>query len=516
MKKTFHPPWVLLGLLLALPLLGTAQNERPRRSGPREAWSLPADVAALERFNVLLGRPTDKAITLSMLSSEATEAQLEHRPANAREWQRGPWLQVAAGVPLETDLTGLQPNQAYRYRVHLRRPGQTAVQTQAEQGFHTQRAPGSRFVFEMQGDSHPERAHQFHPELYARTLRAAAIDRPDFYLTLGDDFSVDTLHELNADTVAQRYRLQRPFLALVGQTAPLFLVNGNHEQAARANLNGSASNVAVWAQTARNHLYPLPTPDGFYTGNPNPVEHIGLLRDYHAWTWGDALFVILDPYWHSPQAVDNVLGSRDKRGGRAPRPTGPDPNASGPASPLLDAEPKAKRDLWAITLGEAQYRWLAHTLASSKARFKFVFAHHVLGTGRGGIEMAGLYEWGGKDPRGRDEFAQRRPGWPLPIHGLFVQHGVTAFFQGHDHVFARQELDGVTYQTVPEPADPHYAPYFFDRYRTGDRLPNSGRLRVTVEPDRARVEYLRSWLPADEPSNSSAGQPAFAYELKPR
>ncbi len=145
-----------------------------------------------------------------------------------------------------------------------------------------------------------------------------------------------------------------------------------------------------------------------------------------------------------------------------------------------------------------------------------MFAHHVLGTGRGGVEMAGLYEWGGKDPRGRDEFAARRPGWPLPIHGLFVKHGVTAFFQGHDHVFVRQELDGVTYQTVPEPADPHYTPYFMDRYRSGDKLPNSGRLRVTVTPERATVEYLRSWLPADAPADSSAGQPAFRYELKPR
>ncbi|MBH9575683.1 metallophosphoesterase family protein [Inhella proteolytica] len=500
-------------LALLLSLATPAQDERserPRRKGPpRHALTLPAevapDVAALERFSVLLGRPTERSVALSLLAAEGLDAQVEYRAATATDWQRGPWLRLQPGTPLETELQGLQPNQAYRYRVLLRRPGEAGHAAQPEQGFHTQRAPGSRFVFELQGDSHPERAHQFDPALYAQTLRAAAADRPDFYLTLGDDFSVDTLHELNPTSVAQRYQLQRPFLALVGQTAPLFLVNGNHEQAARANLDGTPNNVAVWAQTARNRLFPLPTPNHFYSGNPTPVEHIGLLRDYHAWTWGDALFVIIDPYWHSPEAVDNQLGSRDKRDKGGGRDEGDG-----------KAEAKPKRDLWAITLGEAQYRWLAETLATSKARFKFVFAHHVLGTGRGGVEMAGLYEWGGKDPRGRDEFAQRRPGWPLPIHGLFVKHGVTGFFQGHDHVFVRQELDGVTYQTVPEPADPNYTPYFFDRYRSGDKLPNSGRLRVTVEPERATVEYLRSWLPADAPTDGSATQPAFRYELKPR
>jgi len=46
-------------------------------------------------------------------------------------------------------------------------------------------------------------------------LRAAAADRPDFYVTMGDDFSVDTLRTVNAETVAQRYSRQRPFLALV-------------------------------------------------------------------------------------------------------------------------------------------------------------------------------------------------------------------------------------------------------------------------------------------------------------
>ena len=267
--------------------------------------------------------------------------------------------------------------------------------------------------------------------------------------------------------------------------AYVYWANFSSGSIARANLDGTADNVAVWAQNARDAHYPQPAPDGFYSGDTEEVPHIGRLRDYYAWTWGDALFVVLDPYWHSAKPVDNVYGGGQKN-----------------------------RDLWDVTLGDAQYRWLKQTLESSKSRFKFVFAHHVHGTSRGGIEQARFYEWGGRSRNGSDEFRQRRPGWEMPIHQLMVKHGVTIFFQGHDHVFARQELDGVIYQTLPEPADPNYALYFDDAYQSGDLRPNSGRVRVSVGPDQVRVEYVMSRLPADSSSAHPDGKVAFAYEIR--
>ena len=156
------------------------------------------------------------------------------------------------------------------------------------------------------------------------------------------------------------------------------------------------------------------------------------------------------------------------------------------------------RDWWGITLGDAQYHWFKRTLEQSKAKYKFVFAHHVLGTGRGGIEESDLYEWGGRNRRGDWEFGEKRPGWELPIHQLMVKHGVTIFFQGHDHLFAQQERDGIVYQEVPMPADQGYVAYNEDRYRSGVKLPNSGHLRVTVSPEQVKVDYVRCYLPKDE------------------
>jgi hypothetical protein len=174
------------------------------------------------------------------------------------------------------------------------------------------------------------------------------------------------------------------------------------------------------------------------------------------------------------------------------------------------------RDMWSITLGDAQYAWLKKTLETSRAPYKFVFAHHVMGTGRGAVEGADFHEWGGKDPRGAATFKEKRPDWELPIHQLMVKTGVTIFFQGHDHLFARQQKDGIIYQEVPNPADLTYTAFNREAYRSGDILPNTGHLLVTVAPDQVRVDYIRSYLAKDETPDRKHGEVAFSYTVKAR
>jgi hypothetical protein len=67
-----------------------------------------------------------------------------------------------------------------------------------------------------------------------------------------------------------------------------------------------------------------------------------------------------------------------------------------------------------------------------------------------------LFEWGGKELDGRNTFAQRRPGWPAPIHELLVQNGGSIVFHGHDHLYVRGERDGIIYQLVPQPGHSRY------------------------------------------------------------
>jgi len=294
----------------------------------------------------------------------------------------------------------------------------------------------------------------------------------------------------------------------MASSTALFLVNGNHEQAAAIHLNGTPDNPAIYAGKARNLYYPLPVPDSFYTGDTEPVEFLGLRRDYYAWTWGDALFVTLDPYWHSPAQVDAGIGGGggDRKGG------GPGQRKGGQKGDRKSGGPGGRtRDGWAIGMGDAQYQWLKTTLEQSKARYKFIFTHHVSGTGRGAIEVSDLWEWGGKNRDGVWEFDKKRPGWAMPVHQLMVKNGVTIFFQGHDHLFARQERDGIVYQETPNPADDTYTAFNREAYRSGDILPNAGYLRVTVSPANVKVDYIRSYLPKDENPDRKNGEVAFSY-----
>lgn len=526
-----------------------------RGQGGREKSS---DYGPAAELSQILGRPSDESVTLSILSASDIEAYAEFGQAQGKHTRKTARATSRAGAPFEIEMEGLEANRRYFYRLRNRPPGKGKFTTGGEYTFHTQRASGSTFTFALQGDSHPERlGKMYDPDLYVQTMRNVEKDRPDFYLTMGDDFSIDRLvnrETLSQSEVDQVYAYQRSFLGIVGRSSPLFLVNGNHEQAGLNWLDGTPNNPAVLAGIARTRFYPLPAPDEFYSGNAEEVEFVGLLRDYYAWTWGDALFVVLDAYSHSPAAVDTISVSvsrpddsgdgssgGERRGGQrrggSGRGRGGDESDSGNERRVERGDRSGggggergdisggggggrgegsgggrKRDWWGMSIGDAQYQWLKKTLEESNARYKFVFNHHVMGAGRGGVEMARLYEWGGRDPDGTWRFDEKRPSWEMPIHQLMVKNGVTIFFQGHDHLFARQELEGVIYQECPNPADDTYQAHNRQAYRSGDIIANSGHLLVTVSQENVRVDYVRSFLPEDQ-ADGQNGQIAFSYTI---
>jgi hypothetical protein len=79
---------------------------------------------------------------------------------------------------------------------------------------------------------------------------------------------------------------------------------------------------------------------------------------------------------------------------------------------------------------------------------------------------------------------------------------VKAVFHGHDHLYAKQDLDGIVYQTVPQPSAKNFSngPSIAKdyHYNSGEILSSSGHLRVKVSPTQISAEYVRSWLPSQE------------------
>jgi hypothetical protein len=282
----------------------------------------------------------------------------------------------------------------------------------------------------------------------------------------------------------KQYLAQRYYLGLIGHSAPIFLVLGNHDGEEAAKKGACEKDgLSVWSCETRKKYFPNPEPDNFYSGNIGKQPYAGTLQNYYSWSWGDALFVVLDPYWYS----------RSTQGGNAP---------------------------WNMSIGKTQYDWLAETLGKSQAKFKFVFIHQLTGgldrSGRGGTEAVPFYEWGGHEKDGKDTFAKNRPGWKKSIHDLLVETGVSIVFHGHDHFFARQDKDGIIYQLVPQAANRNLKRHQGKEYgyEKGDFFPNSGHIRVYVSAENVKVEYIRAENENTREPKKQNGLIAYTYICK--
>lgn len=432
--------------------------------------------------NIVLGRPTDASITASVLFQSNAEHYIEYGTFSGQYPSATPAIVAQAGVPDEVEVVGLVPDTRYYYRLRYRPVGGGAFSASPEFSFHTQRAPGASFTFTVEADEHLYDKKGVE-NLYRITLANEALDAPDFMLSLGDIFGDDhepyTITSGALDTLHYNYR---PLLGAITHSVPFYVCLGNHEGENDFYLaQNPPNNLGVLGTQWRKVYYPNPFPNDFYSGNTAVEPYgIGYPENYYSWTWGDALFVVLDVY-------------RDQ------------------------CDTSASPGSWNWSLGWPQYQWLRNTLQASNAAHKFVFAHHVRGWGRGAASIAHYFEWGGYASNGINyQFDTKRPGWDMPIQQLFETYGVDIFFQGHDHLFAREELNGVTYQEVPMPSDSTYTIGMLanaDAY-TSDTLDGSGHLRVNVTASCVTVDYVRAYLPADTVSGVHHNREvAFSYTI---
>ena len=461
---------------------GQNTNEKGASSQNEGNAALSSDSNFIGRE--ILGRPTDSAITANVMPAQNSELYIKYGTTPGKYSLQTAAAPTTAAVPVNVLINNLQPGTAYYYRTRIRQANGGDFSAGDEHTFFTQRAPGSSFIFTIDADPHNQDPN-FNGELYDIALANVLKDHPDFHINLGDTFMTEKLNITSLQGVAGTYANIRPYFELIGADVPLFLVNGNHEGELGWLLNGSDQNLAVWCTQTRQKYYPNPVPGAFYSGSTTPEAHTGIRDSFFAWTWGDAQFIVLDPFWYTRSKPNQQSNSN-----------------------------------WGWTLGKAQYDWLKQTLETSKAKFKFIFIHNLVGgrdkDGRGGIESAGYYEWGGNNQDGSWGFDQQRPGWGKPIHQLLVENHVSALFHGHDHVFVKQDLDGIVYQECPQPSITRYDNVQLAQdygYVNGKVIGSSGHLRVTVTAEKTTVEYIRAYLPKDETSSQRNGQVAYTYKI---
>lgn len=445
----------------------------------------------------MLGRPTDTSISVKVVPDAAVSLYYEYGTAAGTYTDHTATVSAPAAQPTTVVIRCLEPDTKYYYRLRYSTDGGTTWVSRAEHSFWTRRAAGSTFKFTITSDSHVN-ILLGDATVWRNTLNGVAANAPDFHLDLGDTVDMRSISAGNISGAESSYKYQLPFFNIVSHSAPIFLAPGNHEQQELWHRIQGANSLNIIGTNAQKKYFLNPVPDGsFYTGDTSTDAYLAgdqLKEDYYAWTWGDALFVVINPYWYTvtkPYASDPGGGESDTTG-------------SG--------------DAWDWTLGQDQFNWLKATLEGSAAKYKFVFSHQMVSDGsvsgqedygHAGANHAQYVEWGGYNEDGTTyAWSTERAGWGSdPVHQLLVKNGVSAFFHGHDHQYAYESRDGVVYQAVPSAG---FTGSGFSMYTTGNgytiqAMTNSGHLLVTVGPSQTTVDYIRT----------SQTTPAYSYTISP-
>jgi hypothetical protein len=401
--------------------------------------------------------PTTHGFGISVVLSGGDPATLwaRVRPKGQTVWG-GPAVPVVRATDLaEWDVEGLTPGGAYEYQIAgIAASGDEVALYQGS--VVTQRPPGASFSFALVTDTHIGSDLTFSNQGDVATLStvsgAIGLAAPDFVVNLGDmlDF-----HEYGFNVPPPDGSITRLAYLNYRQGLGDAVANAAHFPVIGGWDSESGCNTLEEINRSRDQrLLYLPGPGpGTYPEGGSPFE------DYYAFTWGDALFVVLNVFTYTPTCH------------------------------LLDNYPGLPDD-W--TLGDTQLAWLRTTLENATSKWRFLLIHHPVG-GNGGDAVDSAYGRGG----GR----AANVGEQAVVHQLMQEQGVQIFFYGHDHVFTDMTVDK-THYSLPGSAG---AIWFFTPDETGYTqdwgVPGWGRVNVT--PDGVHVQFL-----------DLTGQILYEYDVK--
>lgn len=366
----------------------------------------------------------------SLSTNSSIQTYIEYGYAKSGYGLKSATIQLAKGATQNLVLTGLKPGALIYYRVRYASGTNKTFLSLAQASFETTKeSPNATFA--IQADPHMDENSS--AEVYNGTLAQIVASNPAFLMDLGDIFMTDKLPQKTETNIRARFELMKSFYAKLG-TIPLKITLGNHD--------GENGYDKFNTKNYRKEYFP---------------EQTGELA-YYSFTGPDQLHISLDPFTYTTSA------------------------------------PKA--DGWQWTLGKTQYDWLKKTLTESNAKYKFVYIHHLLvgdAQSRGGVEIAKFNEWGGYNKDGSYGFDKNRPGWAKPVHDLLVENKVSIVFKGHDHLYVKQERDGIIYQTVPQPSHPgdKVNSNIAYGYLSGKVVGGSGFMKVSTSTAGIKVDFVK-------------------------
>lgn len=387
-------------------------------------------LAAVPIVAKILGTPTSNSFTSAISATSDVRAYIEYGYSKSTIAGKTPVISIPKGATRNITVSNLKAASLVFYKVKYATGTSQNFASLTQRSIKTSISQVlSSSIFAIQADPHMDENSS--AEVYEGTLKQIVAASPAFLMDLGDIFMVDKLPSKTEANIRGRFELMKGYYEKLG-SVPLKICLGNHD----GELGYSSFNTKNY----RKEYFP---------------EQTGELA-YYSFTGPDQLHVVLDPFTYTM---------------KNPTPAG-----------------------WEWTLGKTQYDWLVETLKNSKEKHKFIYIHHLLvgdPTSRGGVEIAMKNEWGGKNNDGTYGFDANRPGWGKPIHQLLLDHKVGFVFKGHDHLYVKQELDGIIYQTLPQPSHPgnkinvnQYG------YTSGKGVGGSGFLKVSTSGNQAKVDFI--------------------------
>ena len=316
---------------------------------------------------------------------------------------------------------------------------------------------GASFTFALISDTHIGADLAFTNQGDQETLAAVSGDiraaSPDFLVNLGDmlDYHQYGFNAPPPDPAIARqaYVNYRSTLGGLAGSASHYPVIGGWDSESGCN-----SAAEIDRSRSQRLLY-LPSP-----GRETYPEGGSPFEDYDAFTWGDALFVVLNVFTYTPSCH------------------------------LLSFEPGLPDD-W--TLGQTQLEWLRRTLANSRFEVEVPASSTTRSVETPATNRTlPMAEGGGR---------AAHVGEQETVHQMMRDYGVQIFFYGHDHVFTDMVVDGIHY-SLPGSAG---AIWMFTAAETGYETSwrDSGWARVDVTPDDVHVQFL-----------PMGGQPVFDYTVR--
>jgi len=385
-------------------------------------------IAATNLVSAKISSTSATQISVTITSQDVVKCYLEYGVSAGSMKSKTAVLTLAKGESKVFTLSGLKEGSKVYYRVRYM-AGTSKSYSALPVASALTSAKGSVSTFAIQADPHMDENSS--ADVYNGTLKEIVAAAPLFLMDLGDIFMVDKLADKSEANIRARFELMKGYYAKLGNI-PLKITLGNHD----GELGYSKFNTKSY----RKEYFPAQTGD----------------LAYYSFTTPDALHISLDPFTYTTK----------------------NPTAAG----------------WEWTLGKPQYDWLRNTLESSTAKHKFIYIHHLLvgdPQSRGGVEIAKLNEWGGNNLDGSYGFDTQRPGWGKPIHQLLIDNKVGIVFKGHDHLYVKQELDGIIYQTLPQPSHPgNKIDVTQYGYISGKGVGGSGFLKVTTQSSMVKVDFV--------------------------